>query len=180
MPNMSLERFKEEADEQLKEITMDPAIQARILFRIREEENKARQKPARSPWYFRAGVTFGAAAAALVLMFVTGVLPLPGRTPAANAPVRGDPNTNQAQPISADMIDLPTSDEQLAIEYGVYNLQKFQEGFAAAQNENGFWGFVDETYHWVVEPVYEEVSAVENGTASVRLNGKVERIQVKK
>lgn len=173
--NSDLERFKLAAQQELESIVMDSAIQARILFHVQETKI--------TPWYRSRGMQICYLSCALLLLVIgitsmTDLFPSSvSHTPKGMISAQTEPGKVDAVTLSADLSGKGTLQELTKL--SPFNVQPYSEGFAAAQNEQGLWGFIDKNGSWVVEPVYDEVSGVKDGKAWVKKEGHETFIPVK-
>lgn len=56
---------------------------------------------------------------------------------------------------------------EMAIPLQFSNARNFTEGLAPAANKKGYWGYIDRSGNWVIQPVYDFTDNFENGEARV-------------
>ena len=179
---MKLEQFKEIADDQLRDLTVDE----RMVKRIRQGacSMHVRRKP-RVP---RAAAWCAAACAAV--MVISGSVLLQSRMlysteDSALTLTRKNPaaTTYTVQDSGAmSMLSSSTATSQYVdgttLSYGIERIGEFSEGYAPALATNGLYGYVNEDSVWVVRAMYDEADEVIDGKAVVKTQGTTSIIDV--
>lgn len=177
---MKLEQFKEIADDQLHDLTVDE----RMVKRIHQGACSihVRHKP-RVP---RAAAWCAAACAAV--MVISGSILLQSQMRTGNI---ASPRAQQDQVTatyalqdsgSMSMLSSSVATSQYVdgttLSYGIERIGEFSEGYAPALATNGLYGYVNEDRVWVVRAMYDEADEVVDGKAVVKTQGTTSIIDV--
>jgi|GEM_PF-3856736 len=169
---MSLDRFREAAEEKTAHLRMTPELQARILASLHEK------KPVR----YRFAVV-SAAACLMVMALSAGILAmgnggrLPWQQPSLPSIVEA-PSQESPQPSAGTHL---AQDALLSEKYGLqlvsgdsgemYTLAKWERTedtiITPKEGDDGLWGYVDENGDWLVEPMFLEAHPVSGISARV-------------
>lgn len=176
---MKLEQFKEIANENLRDLTVDE----RMVMRI--HQNICTVKVQRKPRMPRASA-FVAAACAVVMLISGGVLiknqggflTVPGRESVIEG-IQGKISLDDQQ-ASTLASDAETSHfvDGSTLRYGIAQVGTFSEGYAPALATNGLYGYVNEDNIWVVRAIYDEAKEVAGGKAEVTVQNATKFIDI--
>lgn len=176
---MKLEQFKEIANENLRDLTVDE----RMVMRI--HQNVCTVKVQRKPRMPRASA-FVAAACAVVMLISGGVLvktqggflATPGKSPAIGG-VQGKTSIDD-QLASTLASDAETSQfiDGSTLCYGIAQVGDFNEGYAPALATNGLYGYVNEDEIWVIRAMYDGAKEVADGKAEVIVQNTTKTIDI--
>ncbi len=137
---MSLDRFREIAQEKTAHLVMTPELRDRILAQLKKPQPR------------RHRVAWVTAAACLVVMALSaGILALGSQGLLGGA---SDDLIAAAQPAFKSPVDFSAT-KTISVE--LTGAQRI----GPKQDENGLWGYADDTGAWVVEPEYALAHPVE-------------------
>lgn len=138
---MSLERFREAADERTAHLRMTPELHARILAALSGRRG-ARHR----------GALLVLAACMMVMIVSAGILALEGDWFAKEPSPDNGLNLASGQQVEVRLSDWKFTNETV---------------LTPTEGENGLWGYTDETGRWIVEPVYVKAGEVKGISALV-------------
>lgn len=175
---MKLEQFREIADENLSDLTVDERM-------LQDLHRKMCSVSApRKPLVPRQAIAFAAACVAVMLVSGGVLMGTGGVTTALMGNTSKDSNAalaiqpaNSASKLASHLATSKAADGTV-LSYGIESVEEYSEGVAVAQATNGLYGYVNEDKLWVVKAIYDRAEIVKDGKALVVLQGEEQIIEI--